>query len=382
MCYFGLLNVSPTGSHQAGILPCVHMCIDEATRVLRSDAPIRSLPDTLLRVAMPQLTVAEQSLTDKITRTQKRSGADAWRAINAQRTKKGVSPVSVVAVHQYVNGKTHQKGRADRRGQGQNALTRAHIRRLVAVRRRLTQKADGEHRVTYADVISEASLDVECCQRVIEDALRAEGIGYRAARSKVQITEGDAKKRLEFAEEWCKKPPSFWTNAVHGFLDCKAWPVPLTPAQRRRYRQTRVTGHLRFPGEGTDHGFTRPRQKHDWLGIPAITIAAVVSVDRVIMFEHVKGRWNGEAARSMYTDLVAPALKKRFPGRRTRVRACVCDRVIVVVACVGVAHRASSRFESCRAIVCSGAAVRGRIGRSAFARARQSACVCMPGNSP
>ena len=63
---------------------------------------------------------------------------------------------------------------------------------------------------------------------------------------------------------------------------------------------------------GADHGFARPRQKHDWLGTP----------DRVIMFEHVKGRWNGEAARSMYTGLVAPALKKRFSSRRTRVRAC------------------------------------------------------------
>ncbi len=88
---------------------------------------------------------------------------------------------------------------------------------------RRPQKACGEHRVACTDVISEASLDVYCCHRIVEGAMRAKGIWTHAARSRVQTTEGDAKKRLEFAEAWCSKPPSFWRSAVHGYLDCKAF---------------------------------------------------------------------------------------------------------------------------------------------------------------
>ena len=144
--------------------------------------------------------------------------------------------------------------------------------------------------MTYADVIAEAKLDVSGCQRTVMDAMRDEGKAYRPARAKVQITEEDAKKRLEFAEEWRVNPPSFWTNSVHGFLDCKAWPTPLTPKQRKQYSQTRVVGHLRYPCEGADRGFTKPRQKRAWIGVPAINIAAVVSGDRIVMFEAVGSR--------------------------------------------------------------------------------------------
>jgi hypothetical protein len=263
---------------------------------------------------MPQLSSADQNMIDDVTRRQKRSGADACRAVNTLRVRKQLDAVSVTAVHNYINGATHARGRADRRGQGQRLLTTVHVRKLAAARRRLIKKVD---RVTYADVIAEAKLDVSCCQRTVMDAMRDEGIAYRPARAKVQITDEDAKKRLEFAEEWRVKPPSFWTNSMHGFLDCKAWPAPLTPKQRKKHSQTRVVGHLRYPCEGADRGFTKPRQKHAWIGVPAINIAAVVSGDRIVMFEAVDSPWNGEAARKMYLDLVAPALKKRFPNKRT-----------------------------------------------------------------
>jgi hypothetical protein len=293
---------------------------------------------------MPQLTSAEQNLVDSITRAQRKSGADAWRAVNKLRENKGIGSVSVTAVHNYVNGITHTRGRPERRGKGQSKLAPSHVKKLMAVRRRMIKKANNEKRVTYADVIAEAGLDVDCAQRTMEDALRREGLSYHPARAKVQVSEDDAKARLAFAEEWSKKPPSFWTNSIHGFLDCKAWPVPLTPSQRTRYAQTRVTGHLRFPHEGTDRGFTKPRQKHDWIGTPSVNVAAVVSDDRLIVFEHVKGRWNGEAARAMYTNLVGPALKKRFPNARTSARAwafaCLC-----VCGCVCVCARACSSTE-------------------------------------
>ena len=169
---------------------------------------------------MPQLTSAEQNLVDSITRAQRKSGADAWRAVNKLREHKGIGIVSVTAVHNYVNGITHTRGRPERRGKGQSKLATSHVGKLMAVRRRMIKKANNEKRVTYADVIAEAGLDVDCAQRTMEDALRREGLSYHPARARVQVSEDDAKARLAFAEEWYKKPPSFWTNSIHGFLDC------------------------------------------------------------------------------------------------------------------------------------------------------------------
>ena len=164
------------------------------------------------------------------------------------------------------------------------------------------------------------------------------------------------------------KPPSFWTNSVHGFLDCKAWPAPLTPKQRKKYSQTRVVGHLRYPCEGADRGFTKPRQKHAWVGVPTISIAAVVSGDRIVMFEAVESRWNGEAARAMYLDLVAPALKKRFPMKRT------------LASCALVARRCTARWMRCAPLTTRAriaARTRSHIGVAAFPYAHHThGCVC------
>ena len=80
---------------------------------------------------------------------------------------------------------------------------------------------------------------------------------------------------------------------VHGFMDNKNFPLPLTEAQRKRLRTTRVTGHLRKPSEGTSRGFTKPRDNHSLTGIPSVNIAAAVAKNRVIMWTVCEGPWNG-----------------------------------------------------------------------------------------
>ena len=62
----------------------------------------------------------------------------------------------------------------------------------------------------------------------------------------------------------------FWTKDIHAYVDNKAFPLPLTPEQRKRFAQTRVSGHLRLKNEGTLRGFTKPREKHQWLGMPSV----------------------------------------------------------------------------------------------------------------
>ena len=256
------------------------------------------------------------SVIDEVIRKEKGSPTDAWRRINRDRRATKVKCVHKTAVHRYANGATHKRGAVETRGR-KRALSKGDVRKLELARRRLIKKEDNQHRVTYEDIIEEASLTSEPCQRVCEDALRNLGVSYKHPRSKIQISDKDAKQRLETAEAWLKRPSNYWTKNVHAYVDNKAFPTPLTPSQRARYRQTLIGGHLRKSSEGTDKGFTKPREKHSFIGLPSVTITAAVAKDRVILWHEVPGAWNGDAAAGMYEKHLKPALRRVW-GKRAR----------------------------------------------------------------
>jgi hypothetical protein len=142
--------------------------------------------------------------------------------------------------------------------------------------------------------------------------LRKRGVGYRTPRRKIYVTANDAKTRKFWAKMKKKLPARYWSEKVHAFIDSKQFPLPLTPAQRKRFRQTMVTGHLRKPSEGLDRGFTKPREAHSLLGLPSVNITAAVGGDRILMW-HVNGKsWCGAAAAVMYKDHLKPALVRKY----------------------------------------------------------------------
>ena len=143
------------------------------------------------------------------------------------------------------------------------------------------------------------------------------GVLFKTPRRKIQISEADAKLRFGRAKVWVKHRRTFWSKKVHAYVDNKNFPIPRTPQQRKRFRQTMITGHLRKASEGIDRGFTKPREKHSFIGIPSVTISAVVAKDKVIMWYVVPGPWNGAAAATMYEDHLQPALERTW-GKRAR----------------------------------------------------------------
>ena len=196
--------------------------------------------------------------------------------------KKGIRQIEKSAVHRYVKGSTHKRDATEKRGR-KNLLSRRDVRKLDQARRRLITNADNEDRITYANVVEEAGLTGVVCQRVCEDALRSEGVSFKPPRRKVQVSQMDAKIRKKVAKAWIKRPARYWSKNVHAYVDNKAFPVPRTPNQRKRFRQRMITGHLRKASEGVDRGFTKPREKHSFIGIPSVTISAAVAKDKVIM---------------------------------------------------------------------------------------------------
>lgn len=263
---------------------------------------------------MPQLTQAERLQVDLIMRRDP-NPMHALRTVNKARRKHGIADAHKSSIYNYINGKTHRPRNKDPRGR-KKILKRADVRKLQQARLRLIKQANSERRVTHADVQKEAGLQDVVCQRVCEDALRKVNVRFRAPRRKGYLSDEDAKTRQRCAEKWQRRPSRFWSESVHAYVDNKAFPMPLTPKQRQKYKQTRVTGHLRTPAEGVSRGFTKPRTQHTFLGVPSVNIAAAVAKDKVIMWHVVQGSWNGKAAAQMYKGPLAKALVKTWGRKR------------------------------------------------------------------
>ena len=118
-----------------------------------------------------QLTMKERNKIDDVMR--KGTATDALRAVNAQRVRKNIREVEKSTVYRFAKGLTHQRGATETRGR-KRSLSKQNVRKLDTTLRRLIQAADNEKRITHADVVEAACLTDVACQRVCEDALRAE----------------------------------------------------------------------------------------------------------------------------------------------------------------------------------------------------------------
>ena len=272
-----------------------------------SRAPVATMP--------AQLTVKEQFVIERTVRNDQGTAMDAFSKINSTRAKNGIEAVTKCTVYRFIKGKTHVRGRSETRGRAK-VLSKGDIRHLDKVRKGLLKEVDSERRVTWNTIQAKAGLGAKCCNKVVQQALRSEGVRFRAPRAKILLTEDDAKQRLKVARTWVKFPTSFWTQEVHAYVDNKAWPLPLSPAQKKRLQKSRVTGHLRKASEGVDRGCTKPRLNHSFLGIPSVTITAAVAKNRIIMWHVVGKQWNGSAAADMYAGPLLRSLERTWGEKR------------------------------------------------------------------
>ncbi len=100
----------------------------------------------------PQLTHAELNLIAKL-----HTATAAHEAVNVQRKKAKVEPIGYSSVAKFKAGVTHLRGKEETRG-AKRKLSKADVKKLVKVRRKLIQEADGEERVTHKDFMKAVGL--------------------------------------------------------------------------------------------------------------------------------------------------------------------------------------------------------------------------------
>lgn len=138
------------------------------------------------------------------------------------------------------------------------------------------------------------------------------------------LTESDIASRLQFAQQYRHKGPSWWIKGIHLFLDNKTFQIPLTQRARAQAASAMVRGVYRKKGESLLPGCVRASKKMtSSFGVRSVVISGGISGNGEVTVWHAHTQvWGGKAASELYAGPVCSALSKLKPGARTWV---VCE---------------------------------------------------------
>ena len=160
------------------------------------------------------------------------------------------------------------------------------------------------------------ALKLKCSVKRVQEALRSRGVCFRPMREKPVRTADDEKDRLAFGNRHAKKPPGFWVNGVHAYLDNKMFPI-FPNGQGRTYAAKRAArGTYRARGKGLAKGHVKPRKSLKVTFGKGVNVAVAICAKKVLMCHVVPKMWNAAEASTMYSKSLAPALRRTYRGKK------------------------------------------------------------------
>jgi hypothetical protein len=186
----------------------------------------------------------------------------------------------------------------------------------------MVKTADANYMVTLPMIHRRSRL--KCSERTVSRALHLRGYRFFRLYEKLILTPEDIKKRWNWAKKYASKSRQWWIKNVHIHLDNKHFKAPLTSKARKLTAKRGVKGVYRKTakkgaGKATRiHScFVKPSPKlRTNLGSKGVLKMGGVGAGKVLVWATVEGRWSGEKAAEMYSKVVAPALKKQYPGKK------------------------------------------------------------------
>ena len=195
-------------------------------------------------------------------------------------------------------------------------LTKADVDKLCALLEKMVDEADATWEVSLAMLMKRSRVKV--CGRLVADALHKRGYSFRDLRHKPILTPEDTKKRWSFAKKFKGKSSSWWMRTVHIHIDNHHFKVATTARGRKLLAKRTVRGVYRKKGKSLRPGHVKPHPKMKLAtGPKGILKAGGVGGGKVLVWYTIPGRWGGDAAEHLYTEVVAPALRKHYPRKRS-----------------------------------------------------------------
>ena len=150
----------------------------------------------------------------------------------------------------------------------------------------------------------------------IRARLHERGIYFYGMRLKPLLTNADIAERYHFGRKYKGKPASWWKKFIHLIIDVKFFPVYLNGKARCHAAQSGCRGAYRRAGEGLSDGYVKPNPKLKYnTGANGVHVLAGVGRGKVLLWEYLGGRWNGDEAARLYEGPMKSALQKAYPGR-------------------------------------------------------------------
>ena len=189
--------------------------------------------------------------------------------------------------------------------------------RLGKIVEEMVEKADADYEVTLPMIHRRSRL--KCSERTVARALRAKGYWFFKLYEKMILTPDDIKDRHLWAKKYAGKSKAWWLKVVQIHLDNHHFRAPTTAKGRKILAKRRVRIVCRKIGvkkSSIKSCFVKPPPKlRINVGGKGVLKLGGVGGGKVLVWETIESGWCGDKAAEMYTDVITPALKKRFPGR-------------------------------------------------------------------
>ena len=199
-------------------------------------------------------------------------------------------------------------------------LTGAKIDRLCTLLDKMVDDAGGNHEVTLAMLMRRARL--KASERTVSDAIHSRGYRFRNMRSKPILTPDDVKERFAWAKKHRTKSGMWWLQNVHIHLDNHVFKRAATAQGRGLLAKRTVRGVYRKKSRSLRPSVVKPNTKLK-AGLPkGILKAGGIGGGKVLVWDTVIGKWCGDTAAALYTDVVLPALKTRYGAK---CRFCILE---------------------------------------------------------
>ena len=235
-----------------------------------------------------------------------------------KRARKGVDAPNLTNVRKALKGKTYKRGRQERRGR-KLKLSPKVVKSMNKIRKELTKKADGDYEVRWKDVLKKSKAP-QAHRSTAKRAFERAGVSvqWRRPREKPQRPPEIKKERVKLGSKLAKRPGAYYADEVDLIIDNKRFDTPTHEQARKYLKKGGVRGHLRLASEGLNDEFTKPSKKKNRMNTGgSVSVCAGISNCRIVLWEYLKGRWNGDSAVALYQGPIMKALKKERGQKRS-----------------------------------------------------------------